>query len=207
MSKPTVVVFSNLVANMDEWAHRTHIPLTTADALGKTYARAHRWMQALKHQLVRDYHWEEAPSHDPRMLFSIETSSMWRSVNQQPAGPKLRLQLPVHASSFFSSERRVQWEMVFHSDIFANIRKVQPPVNDILHLIQCLLTGLVTIEHEEKLEQGIYKTTRGLPPVAWVTANEAALVDILGQAHFKALRRACSDHATSFKLEVIPHHR
>jgi len=192
---------------MDDWANRTHIPLTTADALGTTYARAHRWLQALKLQLVRDYHWEEMPPQDPRILFSVQVSSMWRASVNLPPGPSAKLQLPVHAASFFSPERRVQWQMVFHSDIFANVRKVCPPVNDIFNLIQCLLTGLVTIEYDEELPQGTYKTTRGLPPASWVTMNEAALVDIFGQARFKALRKACSDPATSFKLEIIHQRR
>ncbi|KDR81581.1 hypothetical protein GALMADRAFT_239616 [Galerina marginata CBS 339.88] len=201
----TEVVFSSVVANMDEWAQRTHIPLTTADALGATYARAHRWLQGLKHKLIHEHHWTEAPSQDHRMLFSLETSSMWRSSVDLPAGPKLKLQLPVHASSFFSPERRIQWQMVFHSDIFENVRKICPPVNDILNLIQCLLTGLVTLVFDEHFEQGIYRTTRGLPPVAWVNANEPQLVDIFGPSHFKALRKACSDTETAYKLEIIPH--
>jgi len=201
----TEVVFSSVVANMDEWAQRTHIPLTTADALGATYARAHRWLQNLKQQLIHEYHWTEAPSQDHRMLFSLETSSIWRSSVDLPAGPKLKLLLPVHASSFFSPERRIQWQMVFHSDIFENVRKICPPVNDILNLIQCLLTGVVTVVFDEHLDQGIYRTTRGLPPVAWVNAHEAQLVEIFGPSHFRALRKACSDAATAFKLEVIPY--
>ncbi|KAH9484307.1 hypothetical protein JR316_0003788 [Psilocybe cubensis] len=197
------VVFSSSVANMNEWAQRTRIPLTTADALGSTYARAHRWLHALKLQLIRDHHWTEAPSQDARMLFSLETSSIWRSSVNLPAGPNLKLQLPVHASSFFSPERRIQWQMVFHSDIFENVRKICPPVNDMLYLIQCLLTGVVTISFEERLDQGIFRTTRGLPPIQWITANEASLVDIFGPDHFRALRRACTDTHASYKLEVV----
>lgn len=206
MSSPATkpeVVFDSLVVNMDDWAHRTHIPLTTADALGATYARAHRWLQSLKQQLVRDYHWTDLPTHDPRLLFCLETSSRWRSSVNFPAGPKLKLQLPVHASSFFSPERRVQWQMVFHSDLFDNVRKICPPVNEILFLIQCLLTGLVTIVYEERVDGVLYRTTRGLPPAAWVNSNEAALTDIFGHAHFRALRKACNGTETAYKLEIV----
>jgi len=94
--------------------------------------------------------------------------------------------------------------MVFHSDTFESVRKICPPITDILHLIQCLLTGLVTIVMEERLPQGVYRTTRGLPPSSWINANEATLVDIFGLAHFKALRKACNDTKASFKLEVVP---
>jgi hypothetical protein len=200
------VVFSSDVKNMDDWARRTRIPLTTAEALGATYARSHRWLQSLRVQLIHEHNWTDAPSSDPRMLFSLETSSIWRSSVGLPAGPKLKLQLPVHASSFFSPERRIQWQMVFHSDIFESVRKICPPINDILSLVQCLLTGVVTLAFEEYLPQGVYRTTRGLPPVSWINANEAALIEVFGASHFKALRKACNDTAAAFKLEVLPHH-
>ncbi|ESK96946.1 hypothetical protein Moror_6524 [Moniliophthora roreri MCA 2997] len=201
------VVFSSDVRNMDDWARRTKIPLTTAEALGATYARAHRWLQTLRLQLIHHHQWRDSTPADPRMLFSLETSSIWRSSVGLPAGPNLRLQLPVHASSFFSPERRVQWQMVFHSDIFESVRKICPPINDILSLIQCLLTGLVTLVFEENLPQGVYRTTRGLPPVSWVNAHEGDLIEIFGPAHYKALRKACNDTESAFKLEVVPHRR
>ncbi|KAM6500547.1 hypothetical protein JOM56_003561 [Amanita muscaria] len=204
-AKPSAhVVFSSDVKNMDEWARRTHIPLTTAEALGATYARAHRWLQALRLQLIRDHNWTDATASNPRLLFSLETSSIWRSSVGLPAGPRLKLELPMHASSFFSPERRIQWQMVFHSDIFESVRKLCPPVNDILNLLQCLLTGVVTVVFEEDLPQGIYKTTRGLPPVSWINANESSLIDIFGPSHFRALRKACNDTKAAFKLEVLP---
>jgi hypothetical protein len=201
------VIFSSDVQNMDDWARRTRIPLTTAEALGATYARAHRWLQTLKVQLIREHNWRDVPSSDSRMLFSLETSSIWRSSVGLPAGPQLKLQLPVHASSFFSPERRVQWQMVFHSDIFESVRKICPPINDILSLIQCLLTGVVTLVFEENLQNGVYRTSRGLPPVSWVNENESALIEIFGIEHYRALRRACSDTQTAFRLEVVPGHR
>lgn len=200
------VIFSSDVRNMDDWARRTRIPLTTAEALGTTYARAHRWLQSLRLQLIRQHNWTDAPSSDPRMLFSLETSSIWRSSVGLPAGPQLKLQLPVHASSFFSPERRVQWQMVFHSDIFESVRKICPPINDILSLIQCLLTGVVTLVFEEKFTKWVYRTVRGLPSVSWINENEQALVEIFGVVHYRALRRACSDTETAYRLDVLPPH-
>jgi hypothetical protein len=197
------VVFSSDVKNMDEWARRTGIPLTTAEALGSTYARAHRWLLSLKMQLIQHYNWNESDQCDRRLLFSLDTPSMWRSASGLPASPGLRLQLPLHATSFFSPDRRVQWEMVFHSDIFQTNRKLCQPINDLLMLLQCLLTGLVTVVFEENLPEGVYRTTRGLPPAAWVSANESTLVEIFGPAHYKSLWKACNNTATAYKLDVV----
>src|ERR1700722_19250936 len=197
------VVFSSDVKNMDDWATRTGIPLTTAEALGATYARAHRWLLSLKMQLIQYHNWNHSRQSDRRLLFSLDTPSIWRSASGLPASPSLRLQLPLHASSFFSPDRRVQWEMVFHSDIFQTNRKLCQPINDLLSLLQCLLTGLLTLVFEENLPEGVYRTTRGLPSVAWVNANESALIEIFGPAHFKSLWKACNNTATSYKLEII----
>lgn len=198
-SNKTEVVFSSNVANMDDWAKRTRIPLTTADALGASYIKAHRWLQSLKNQLVHQHNWRDVSGSDPRMLFVLETPSIWRSSVGLPAGPPLRLQLPLHASSFFTPERRVQWQMVFHSDIFDSVRKICPPISDILNILQCLLTGLVTLV----MDEGGYRTTRGLPSSAWVSANETPLSDIFGTTILRALRRACADTAMAFKVETL----
>jgi hypothetical protein len=201
------VVFSSDVKNMDEWARRTGIPLTTAEALGATYHRAHKWLLGLKARLVHEYNWKESEISDNRLLFSLDSPSIWRSSAGLPASPSLRLQMPLHAGSFFSPDRRVQWEMVFHSDIFQTNRKLCTPINDLLSLIQCLLTGLVTVVFEERLQEGVYRTTRGLPSVEWVKAHEESLTDIFGTVHFRNLWRACSNTPASFKVEFVPDRR
>lgn len=197
----TEVVFSSTVRDMDEWAHITRIPLTTADALGATYARAHRWLHTLKSQLVNEFKWAEVPVPDSRFLFALEMPSIWRSSAGLPAGPTLKLYLPVHASSFFSPERRTQWQMVFHSDTFESVRRICNPIQDILHLLQCLLTGVLTVVLIDTSDGS--RTIRGLPPMNWITNNESPLVDIFGQSHYRALRRAASDPRTSFKVESL----
>lgn len=204
-SSTAQVVFSSDVRNMDSWARRTGIPLTTAEALGTTYARAHKWLLSLKSQLVQQHGWQESTlPGDPRMLFAIEAPSPWRSPSGLPLSPKLKLQLPMHASSFFSPERRVQWQMVFHSDVFATQRLIIQPISDILNLVQCLLTGVVTLVYEEQLPQGVYTTTRGLPSVQWINANQSALLEVFGCTHFKQLWKASNDRTTSFKVDFTP---
>jgi len=66
---------------------------------------------------------------------------------------------------------------------------------------------MLTLIFDENMPEGVYRTTRGLPSVAWINANEAALVEVFGAAHFKNLWRACNNTATSYKLEVIPYQR
>ena len=201
-SPPPQLVFSNDVASMDEWARRTGIPLTTADALGTNYARARRWLLSLRAKLVEQHGWRDVTPLDSRLLFDIECSSPYRSSRGLPRSPNMRLQIPVNASSFFSRERRVQWEMVFHSALFPGLRHTVPAIADLLHLLQCLLTGMVVLVKEEQVPgEGMYRTIRGLPPVEWVTSHEAALVDIFGASHYRQLFRAASDNRVAFKLE------
>lgn len=201
---PPQLFFSNEVAAMDEWSRRTGIPLTTADALGTSFARARRWMLSIRAKLVAEHGWQDVKPLDPRLLFDIELPTPYRSARGLPRSPNMRLQIPANASSFFSRERRVQWEMVFHSALFPGLRHTVPEVGDLLHLLQCLLTGMVVLIKEEQMAGGVVeRTIRGLPPAEWVTSHQGVLTDILGPSHFKALFRAASDQRVAFKLERV----
>lgn len=193
-----------MVSNMDEWAGRTGIPLTSAEALGTLYHRAHPWLLQLKSQLVEKYGWRELPI-EPRILFSLECSPPFRSSGGLPRTPPVRLTLPINASTFFTPERRVQWEMVFHSSLFPAMRHTVQPVGDILNLIQCLLTGMVVLVKEELFPgEGVWVTTRGLPPPEWISVNEVMLQQIFGAVHYKKLFRAANDKRMAFKLHLEP---
>ncbi|KAI0831212.1 hypothetical protein BC628DRAFT_1312167 [Trametes gibbosa] len=201
-SPPPQLFFSNEIATMDDWAKRTGIPLTTAEALGTNYARARRWLLSIRTQLVQEHGWRDVTPLASRLLFDIECPTPYRSSGGLPRSPNMRLQIPLNASSFFSRERRVQWEMVFHSALFPGLRHTVPAVADLLHLLQCLLTGMIVLIKEEQVPgEGVYRTIRGLPPVEWVTSHEAALVDIFGSSHYRQLFRAASDTRVAFKLE------
>lgn len=203
---PPELVFAANVQQMDDWAKRTGIPLTSAEAIGTLYARAHGWLLALKQRLVQNHGWEEQ-AVDTRLLFSIERPSPFRSSGGLSRSPPMQLQLPKHASSFFSPERRVQWEMVFHSALFPTMRHTVQPVGDIMHLLQCLLTGMLILVKEETVEgEGRIKTMRGLPPPEWVSANEAILMEIFGSTHYRKLFKAANDRRLAFKLhrELAP---
>ena len=86
-SAPPQIVFSREVPNLNDWATRTGIPLTTADALGKTYARAHPRLLRLKAQLLQQYGWREASPADSRILIDIECTSPIRSHGGAPRMP------------------------------------------------------------------------------------------------------------------------
>ena len=174
--------------------------MISADAIGVHYARARRWLQSIRGQLVQQYGWRDLVPLDDRMLFSIECLPP----PSLPRSPNFRLQAPMHASSLFSPDRRVQWEMVFHGAVFPYLRHTVPPIADLLYLLQCLLTGVfLLVKEEHVLGEGTYRTIRGLPPVEWINANEAELIRIFGVPHYRALFRAAGDRRTSFKLEHV----
>jgi hypothetical protein len=199
---PPLLVFSSNVAHMDEWAHRTRIPLTSADALGTTYARAHKWLLALKANLKQKHAFVDITPADPRMLISIECASPYRSASGVPRTPAFRLQIPIHASSFFSPDRQLQWQMVFHGALFPAMRHNVPAIQDLVNLLQCLLTGTLTLVKEDMdPREGFTRTIRALPPPEWIQSHQAQLVEIFGSSHFQKLFRAAADPTTAFKLE------
>lgn len=187
---------------MDNWARRTGIPLTSADALGTLYARAHSWLLSMKNQLIQNHGWREKEA-DPRMLFSIECTQPARSTSGMPRSPPMKLILPLHASTFFSPERRVSWEMVFHGATFPAMRHTVQPIADILNLLQCILTGLLVLVKEDFVDDGYERTVRGLPHVDWITSNERKLVHVCGESHYRKLFKAANDAKVAFMLEFI----
>lgn len=82
------------------------------------------------------------------------------------------------------------------------MRHTVRPINDLLHLLQCILTGMFQIIMDEQN----LRTIRALPKADWVAAHEAELTKIVGQANQKQLLRAASDARVAFKLEPIPRH-
>lgn len=206
-SSPPIICFSSNVKGMDDWASRTGIPLTSADALGTTYTRAHRWLLRLKSDLVKQHGWNDVSPADSRMLFTIECPSPFKSASGVPRSPPMRIQVPINATSFFTPERRVQWEMVFHGSAFPALRH-STPVGDILNILQCLLTGMIVIVREENITgEGLYKTSRALPPADWVSQNQTSLTEIFGPSHYKSLFKAASDTTKAFRLEKYPNKR
>ncbi|KAI0062291.1 hypothetical protein BV25DRAFT_1804392 [Artomyces pyxidatus] len=202
---PPELVFSNDVSNLDEWAKRTGIPIGSAESIGVNYARARRWLLSIRMQLVQEHGWRDVAPLDSRMLFHIECPPPHRSSGGFPRSPNLRLQVPVHASTFFNPERRVQWEMVFHSAVFPYLRHTVAPVADLLHLLQCLLTGVFVLVKEEPAPgDAIYRTIRGLPPAEWIAGHQPQLTEIFGQSHYRALFRAAGENRVAFKLDTLP---
>lgn len=196
--RPVQVYYSPDVRNLDEWATRLNLPLSV-DSLGAHYARAHRWLNSLKGQLVQNHAWKEISSTDPRILFIIEAEPL-RPSNALPCSPSMNITLPSHASSFFSPERRVQWQMVFHSALFQGSRHTIQPVGSLLNLLQCLIPGMLLLAKEEDKPEGVWTTTRALPPPDWVNAHQSMLVEIFGSSHYKKLFKAASDNRIAFKV-------
>ncbi|KAF8582677.1 hypothetical protein K439DRAFT_1391479 [Ramaria rubella] len=188
-----LVEFSTDVKQLDEWSRRVGVALSV-ESLGAPYARAHRHLLAMKHALVAHHGFRDCPPSDPRVLFTVQCQPPHRSSAGVPRSPTIKLELPIHASSFFSPERRVQWQMVFHSAMWPSLRHSVQPVGDMLHLLQCLMPGLLLVVH---IEDG-WRTARGLPPADWININQQLLVDILGQSHFRRLNRAASDPKLAF---------
>jgi hypothetical protein len=188
------------VASLDEWAKRTGIPLTSAEALSMNYRRARDWMLRLRTELVLNHSFSEVAALDSKILFDIEAP-----YPGYPLRPKLRLRLPAHATTFFAPERKVQWEMVFHSNVFHLLRHTVRPISDLLNLLQCLITGMFLLVLEEDVPgQGGVRTIRALPPADWVAAHETELVKIFGSTHYRQLLRSASDSRIAFKCEPIP---
>lgn len=189
------IAFCTDVKVLSEWATRTGLTLPpSGDALSQSYARAHPWLSHLKDQLVQRFQWRETPTNDARMLYAVTCNL------RGPSGEALTISLPSYATSFFSPNRVPLFQSAFQSALFANCRHTVGPVADILHLLQCLMPGLLTVVMVEQVPgQGTWTTSRGLPPVEWVDINRDQLTAIFGAAHYGAIRTAAATKTMAFK--------
>ncbi|TDL27663.1 hypothetical protein BD410DRAFT_431501 [Rickenella mellea] len=203
-SGPPQIIFDPSLREMSDWGGRICIPLGSAEDLAVLYGRAQRHLFGLRSELVQHHGFRDGIP-DPRMLFMIECPSPYRSANGMPLSPPFRLQMPVHVSTFFSPNRRTQWQMIFHSALFPAMRHTVKPLADIFCLLQCLLTGLVVIVMEEAVPgQGKYLTSRALPSPEWMRSNQDMLLEIFGPTRFQRLITAAADRRMSFKLAYQP---
>ncbi|CAG7849452.1 SubName: Full=Uncharacterized protein {ECO:0000313/EMBL:CCA67256.1} [Serendipita indica DSM 11827] len=189
------VQFCTDVKVLDEWAKLTGLSLPpSGDALSQSYARAHGWLNHLKDQLVQRAQWREQPTGDARMLFAVTCPL------RGPSNETLTISLPAYATSFFSPNRTTLFASCFQSALFSNTRHSTAPVADILHLLQCLIPGMLTVVMVENVPgQGTWTTSRGLPPVEWVDANRDQLTAVVGREHYARIRHAAATKTMSFK--------
>jgi hypothetical protein len=128
------------------------------------------------------------------MLFSVQCNL------RGPSQEMLTLHLPAFATSFFSPNRAALFQSAFQSPLFSNCRHSVTPVADILHLLQCLIPGMLTVVMVEQVPgQGTWTTSRGLPPCEWVDANREQLAAIFGREHYARIRHASTTKTMSFK--------
>jgi len=145
-------------------------------------------------QLVQRFQWRDVPTNDARMLFAVSCPVRGAS------GESLTISLPSYATSFFSPNRAALFQSAFQSALFSNCRHSTGPVADILHLLQCLMPGLLTVVMVEQVPgQGTWTTARGLPPVEWVDLNRDQLTAIFGRDHYAHIRNAAATKTMSFK--------
>jgi hypothetical protein len=200
MSERALTVhFSSDVRCLDDWAHRLSLPLDT-ELLAQHYTAAHKVLRQLRSTFVNQYGWTDAGPVD-RLLFSISAEPP-HLPSGLPRGPAMNISLPYHVSSFFSPERRVQWQMVFHSTLFQTMRHTVEPVGILFYLLQCLVPGMLVLTKRECKPEGTWATSRALPPPDWIDAHSVMLVSIFGASHYKALFKAAQNNQIAFKVTL-----
>ncbi|KAF8579165.1 hypothetical protein K439DRAFT_1638165 [Ramaria rubella] len=98
---------------------------------------------------IRHHGFTDHPPSSSRVLFTLQCQPNHRSLAGFPLSPPMTHKHPFHALSFFSPDRRLQWQMVFHSAMWPALRHTVPPIGDMLHLLQCLMPGLLLVQFED----------------------------------------------------------
>jgi hypothetical protein len=191
------IEFSTDMRRICHWGQRMGVDLCDSKKITEPYAWAQCHILSLVDQLVDFHGFRQADVSDNRMLFALVCDPhAWRVGRVPPViPPRKRIELPVHASSFFSPDRRKQWENIFHSPLWHSIWETSVPganaVIDLLNLLQCLLPGMLIIA---EVQDG-WSNQRGIPPLKWVRESREVLISCLGTERYEVLCQAASDNS------------
>jgi len=183
------------VPNLSNWAKRLKLPLDH-NVLANHYVAAHRHFREIKDSLVKQHGFVELES-DPRLLFTLEFPKAVRS-----RGSKATLSLPHHVSSFFSPDRKLQWEMIFHSAPFQHMRMTCAPIARLFYLLQALIPGMFLVVKKDTHPDGSWTTLRGVPPPDWLDMYHEELLKIFSPAHFKVLYKGAQEPKLAFEFVI-----
>ncbi|KIJ26847.1 hypothetical protein M422DRAFT_191709 [Sphaerobolus stellatus SS14] len=196
------VEFNNNIPLIDAWSSRLGVHLTP-ESVTEPYRRARPYLMGIASRLLDTGRFNPRPtSKDSRLLWSLECPQPLpiQTRNGFSITPAAVIELPKNASSFWSPDRRVQWEMVFHSAVWPAMRNTCAPLNDLLSLLQCLLPGMIVLA---QTEDGM-KTVRGLPSHHWLEHWQPMLIDIFGYEHYERLYVAAQNIQLSYMAGPVP---
>jgi len=181
------------VPHLSFWANRLNLPLDHS-ILAKHYIAAHKLFREIKEALVADHGFVELDT-DSRLLFSLEfpKKSCYR-------GMKAILSLPHHVSSFFTPDRKLQWEMIFHSAPFQNMRSTCAPLARLFYLLQALIPGMFMLVKKDMQPDGQWTTSRALPPPDWLELNNKIFIDVFNAAYFRQLFKGAQNANLAFEI-------
>ena len=165
----------------------------SAKELRGRYTLAQPYLVAFAGTLTKVYGWVPARPRDPRMLFSLSGPSPFQHY------PPVLISIPKDATSFFSPNRITHFQMVFHSSGFQVLRHTIPPIANLLHLLMCLIPGLLTVVHRETLGRFSLETTRVLPPAEWMTRHRCMLQRVFGENGFTKLLSTANSIPRAFR--------
>ena len=187
--------FSTDLRRMYHWGKRMGVDLHDFRQITEPYSWAQSHILMLAELLVEFHGFRQADVSDNRMLFALVCDPhAWR-VGKTPTvpPPRKKIELPIHASSFFSPDRRKQWENIFHSPLWHSIWESSVPganaLINLLNLLQCLLPGMFLISGAQ--DGG--STQRGIPPLKWVLESRELLISCIGMDRYEMLCQVAAD--------------
>ena len=195
------VEFSTDIQQILRWGQRMGVDLREPKQLTEPYAWSQCHLRSMMELLVEFHGCRQADVSDNRMLFALVCDPYaWRIGKVcETTPPRSRIELPINASSFFSPERRSQWEKVFHGPLWDSIGHSNISgcnvARSLLNFLQCLLPGMFIIA---EVHNG-RTTQRGIPPFQWVLEYKEVLVSCIGLERYGALCKAAADSRKVFE--------
>jgi hypothetical protein len=169
------------------WAQRTHTRPLSQRALSHAVQALQPYLVHLENVLAEQHGWSHLQKHDP-----------WLFAAALPAGDRrpmlcIPADLYTPATDAAAAQRLWKWTSAEWRRELAARAGSEPPVRELLRLLQCLLWGRVEVALVRRDRAGRCLVGEVLPEEAWLLGRQAELVPALGANFYAALCRAARE--------------
>lgn len=164
---------------VSHWRHATQLDYfgtyNKHSALQQPWAGGSCWLRSLARRLkASDEGWVDAPCAQRGMLVSLEKRS------HHAAARRVNLRIPRRPDA------PAGWQALLTAEDLRVLRKREPLVQDLIHVLQCLFPGQFVLEHADG------RALTATPPPEWMRKNERRIKEIWGIPGYDRLKNAAA---------------
>jgi hypothetical protein len=175
------------------WAQRTHTRPLSQRALSHAVQALQPYLVHLENVLAEQHGWSHLQKHDPWLFAAALPARRTPAAGDRRPMLCIPADLYTPATDAAAARRLWKWTSAEWRRELAARAGSEPPVRELLRLLQCLLWGRVEVALVRRDRAGRCLVGEVLPEEAWLLGRQAELVPALGANFYSALCRAARE--------------